>query len=453
MNCKNITSARRFFVENLGCAKNQVDAETIISFLENAGWIFSSADEADLIIINTCGFIQSAKEESIETTISYRETYPDKKIILAGCLAQRYGKELEKSLDEVDGIFGNKSLGEIVKAADNFIEGKKRLIIPPEPLKENTASCSISHQSRFSFPGSAYVKIAEGCNNNCTFCAIPIIRGTLKSRLEDSIIDEIKKLTDNGIFEINLIAQDLASWGLDRKEELTSLIEKITKIKGDFWLRLLYMHPDRFNPALLDIMAEDRRVIPYFDLPFQHASKEILSQMGRKGDSESYLALINNIREKMPHGVLRSTFLVGFPGEKEADYKILKRFIEKARLDWAGFFNYSREEGTKAFHMKQSSEVDSEEAAIKKAEGRVSRLKKLQTRITEENLERFTGETLDILIEEIIPEEELSIGRSYINAPEVDGSVVVLSGDVKPGQVIKCKITRRNSIDLEAAPL
>ena len=458
---------KTFYIENLGCAKNQVDAEAIIKSLTGRGWIYTPADTAGMIIINTCGFIKPAKEESIQTLISFRQQYPDRKIVLAGCLAQRYGEDLSVSLPEADAIFGNRDPEAISLVADDFMEGRKKLYIPEKKSKKPQADAAVNSatdkgcfipahgpQNRISlsFPGSAYVKIAEGCNNNCTFCAIPLIRGPLDSRDENEIIEEIEELTGSGFYEINLIAQDLASFGSDRekKSTLLTLLEKISAIKGNFWIRLLYMHPDKFDKGIYPIMKADRRILPYFDIPFQHASEKILSRMGRKGNHDSYLDLIRDIRANVEGAVIRSTFLLGFPGETNKDILELTDFIKQARLDWAGFFQFSREEGTPAEKMGSGL---SDFILSKKTGKRIALLKELQTSISEENLEKYTGMELDILAEERIEGEEIVLGRGYLNAPDIDGAIIIHSGDVSPGDMIKCRITRRNNLDLEAVPL
>jgi ribosomal protein S12 methylthiotransferase len=413
-----------------------------------------------MIIVNSCGFINPAKEESINTLISFRHQYPDKKIILAGCLAQRYGKELVSSLTEADGIFGNKALHEIAEAADNFIKGLKKIHVPLrsgsiEKLISREKVLKKSSRVSLSFPGSIYVKIAEGCDNNCTYCAIPLIRGKLESRNFKDIIDEIKKVIGQGFFEINLIAQDLASYGNDHagknKQSLINLLEKISSLSGKIWIRLLYMHPDHFDPAVLEIMKSDKRIIPYFDIPFQHASENILRKMGRRGNFSSHLKIIESIRTAIPESVIRSTFLLGFPGEEKKDYLLVKKFLKEAMLDWAGFFSYSKEENTKAFRMGRPAE---NLALAKVTPRRVLALKEYQTEITEKKLARFEGKTLDILVEEEFPEADIALGRGYMNAPDVDGAVIIhINGaqNIKPSKVVKCKITKRNNIDLEAA--
>lgn len=438
---------KTFYIENLGCSKNQVDAEIMITKLSDAGWVYTSVPkEAECIIVNTCGFIEPAKKESIDTTLAYRDYYPDKKIIMSGCFAQRYGQTLLDKLEEVDGIFGNHDLNRITEAVDSAFKGVRRALIPaegdPYPLRT----------SLLSFRGAVNVKIAEGCNHRCSYCAIPLIRGNLRSRSVENIVNEIKSLVKNGSREINLIAQDLAAFGTDRKRnELLSLLESISLVKGHFWVRLLYIYPDDFPFEVLELIARDKRFIPYFDLPFQHASGKVLALMGRKGNSKKYLELIKTIREKLPDAVIRSTFMLGFPGEGKAEREELFEFLKEASLDWAGFFIYSREEDTPAYNMRGAF---LHERAVKAAEKFLPRIENLQESITEKRMERYVGRDLDVLIEEKVTGESLFFGRGYLQAPEVDGNIIVLSDKDRPlGQFIRCKIVRRNAIDLEAVPL
>ena len=445
---------KKVFIENLGCAKNQSDAETILLSLTSKGWSVSDADSADLIIINTCGFIKQAKEESLETLFSFRKQYPDKKILFAGCLAQRYGDEFSQSLTEADAFFGNKNPEAITDVVDDFMSGEKNIYMPEEGTEKRPVS--YPHGSRkkinMSFPGSTYVKIAEGCSNNCSYCAIPLIRGSLHSRKDEYIVEEIKSLLEEGFFEINLIAQDLASYGNDTGESsLKKLLQKISGLRGNFWIRLLYMHPDHFDESLAGIFNSDKRFVPYFDIPFQHASEKRLSRMGRAGNTEVYLGLVEKIRNKFSGAVIRSTFLAGFPGENSGDYRQLRSFIKDADLDWAGFFQYSREDGTRAYDMG-SRYLDY--FSQRKAAARVRELQDLQTEISEKRLEQFIGREFDILTEERIEETGIILGRAYFNAPDVDGVVIVHDdGMYAPGEVVKCRIVKRNNIDLEAVPV
>ncbi|MBN1835637.1 MAG: MiaB/RimO family radical SAM methylthiotransferase, partial [Spirochaetales bacterium] len=298
-----------------------------------------------------------------------------------------------------------------------------------------------------SFPGSVYVKVAEGCSNRCSYCAIPLIRGELVSRPQEEILEEIRRLLEGGAFEIILIAQDLASFGLDRgRGELLALVERISRLPGRFWLRLLYLHPDRLPEGLLELVAADPRLLPYFDLPFQHASSGLLRRMGRRGSSAAYLELVQGIRRRLPEAVLRSTFLVGFPGESREDFQELEAFQQSAELDWVGVFTYSREEGTVAAAL--GPRVPEAEARRRK-----QTLERAQEAITARRLERQVGRVLEVLIEEAVQGEGLYLGRAYLQAPEVDGLVVVKGAGLEAGSVVPVRITGCRGVDLEGAEL
>ncbi|WP_246157009.1 30S ribosomal protein S12 methylthiotransferase RimO [Oceanispirochaeta crateris] len=436
-------SSKTFYVENLGCSKNQVDAETIIAALKAAGWEYcDSPDRAELLIVNTCGFIQSAKEESIQTIFDYRKAFPDRKVLAAGCFAQRYNDELLKMIPELDGVFGNRAPAKIAGMVQGVLSGDKPVYMPEADLS------GPKREDFFNFKGSAFVKISEGCNNRCKFCAIPLIKGDLQSRDMEDVLEEIKDLLNKGIFEINLVAQDLANYGLDKgKRQLKDLLEAISSMRGNFWLRLLYIHPDHFPMEILPIMKSDPRILPYFDIPFQHGDKRVLAKMGRKGDRESYLNLINTLRSEFPQGVIRSSIMTGFPGESKESFAELKRFMEEARLDWVGFFLYSREEGTEAYNYRGS-------LATKLSAGKSSRqkseLEDLQQIITEEQMDRFVGQELTLIVEEKVEGESLYLSRSHFQAPEVDGLVVLRAQGLDAGNVVRARIIKRNGVDLEA---
>lgn len=446
-----------------------------MALLGGAGWLaVETADDADLIIINSCGFIESAKQESINAVLGWRKRYPDKKILLAGCLAQRYAKELAESLPEADLLFGNADLGGIVGAAARALGLKA-----DAAAIRNAAAVSVAGQRPLlSLPGSAYVKINEGCNNRCTFCSIPLIRGNLRSRSIPDILSECRELLGRGIRELCLIGQDIGSYGKDLRTGpetepaaldqgsllpgslLPDLLEALSGLEGDFWVRLLYIHPDNFPLSILDTMERDKRrnpyhprFLPYFDLPFQHGSEKILAAMNRRGNAAAYLSLIETIRSRLPDAVLRSTFLLGFPGETDEDFQALLDFQDKARLDWAGCFAYSREEDTPAYSMK--NRVPKKLAAERK---RI--VEERQADISEKRMDRFVGKEFDVLVEEAIDEEEgLYLGRLYCQAPEVDGAAVIsdtrmASGSdqhLTPGAFVRGRVTGRAGFDLEVA--
>jgi len=437
---------KNFTIENLGCAKNQVDAEVMLRHLEEEGWRYvESHRDADLIIINTCGFIRSAKEEAVETLFGLRDAYPDKKILMAGCFSQRYGLQLQNKLREADGIFGNHDLGRIGAVAEEMLQDKRPVLIP------QTARYSRYRSQLLSYPGSSYIKISEGCNHRCTYCAIPIIRGPLKSIAMEEILEQMKALQQKGVVEFNLIAQDLAAYGTDKgSSDFCLLLRRIGELEGDFWVRLLYIHPDNFPLELLSIMRDDPRILPYFDIPFQHASRKILRRMGRTGSAAQYLDLIRQIRTEFPEAVVRTTFMVGFPGEGRREYRELLRFQEEAALDWAGVFEYSREEGTAAFAMRSAL---GERIGKRTYSRRKNEMEEAQIEISAGRMERFVGTDMRILVEEMIPEENLALGRGFMHAPEVDGTAVILSGAVKPGDWLDMHVLKRNNFDLEVVPL
>jgi ribosomal protein S12 methylthiotransferase len=428
-----------FFIESLGCAKNQVDSEYLIANLEARGlrWV-ANPEEAQIIIVNTCGFITSAKDQSIRTSLSLKDRFPEKKVIMLGCLVQRYGPELEREMGEIDGFVGL-----------NDPEGLWRLLSSGDGGRAasiETDGPRLQSRRRFlSFPGSAYVKVAEGCSNHCSYCAIPLIRGELVSRPAWEIMEEIEELLRRGVVEIVLIAQDLASYGQDRGgRELVALVKSIIRLEQQFWLRLLYLHPDHFPLELLDVVADDPRVLPYFDIPFQHASREVLAKMGRSGSAQRYAKLVRDIRGRIPEAAIRSTFLVGFPGESEDDLEELLSFQRDCALDWVGVFTYSREEGTPAYKLA---------GRVKKtvAEARRRVVEQAQIGISERRLDRQVGRTLDVLVEEGFEGERLYLGRAYLHAPEVDGLVVVKAGSLEPGRIYPMRIEGRAGIDLEAS--
>jgi ribosomal protein S12 methylthiotransferase len=439
-------SGHYLYIENLGCAKNQVDAEILSCSLEKDGWsLTDDAQKADLILVNTCGFIESAREESINTFFELRELNPKARIIVSGCLAQRYGQELSEQLPEADGIFGNRDLKQINGFVEN-LSPKSRLLVPEYPDPDSEI---YDRKELFGYPGSAYLKISEGCNHRCGFCAIPLIRGGLRSRSMDSILDEARTLVARGVREINLIAQDLAAYGTDQggKSRFPELLQKITDIPGDFRVRMLYIHPDAFPFEILDMIRTNPKIIPYFDIPIQHASPALLRPMKRMGDAQVYTDLVSRIRSALPECVIRTTIMLGFPGETDADFDMVYDFVKTNRFNWMGSFVYSREEGTYAWDLTDEKTHD---ALSKVAARRQKKLEKLQEKITSEHLQEFVGREYDVLIEELIEGEDLAIGRIWAQAPEVDGLTVVMGRGMEPGKVYRCGITKVNGVDLEA---
>ena len=452
--------AKTFFLDQHGCAKNQVDGELIISRLVAKGLTrVQEAEKADLIVVNSCGFIESAKKESLDSVMEARTAYPGAKILLAGCLAERYAAVFDKDLPEVDGILGNGDLSLVDAAVDSLFAGSRPVLTAPQK-----GVCCGDRDTLLSFKGSAYVKITEGCDNRCSFCAIPIIRGGLRSRPIADVAGEVRRLVAGGIREINLIGQDLAAYGCGRedgfaaqgKSFLLELLEEVAKIEGDFWVRLLYIHPDHFNPDILDLMKKDSRFLPYFDIPFQSGDDGIIRAMNRRGTAAAYTALVRTIREAFPDSSIRTTFLTGFPGEGEKQAENTCAFLRAIESDWSGCFAYSREEGTPAATMKGR-------VPHKKAAERAARLGQIQDQITERRLKGRVGRTYDVLVEEIIEnkdgtDEGLAIGRAWFEAPEVDGNVVIsydlddgkAVSQIVPGNFVKARAVASSEFDISA---
>ncbi|MFA6821142.1 MAG: 30S ribosomal protein S12 methylthiotransferase RimO [Sphaerochaetaceae bacterium] len=437
---------KNIYIENLGCAKNQVDAEVMAHQLEAGGYtIVKESEDANLILINTCGFIESARQESIETFFELKKAHPTAKIALTGCMAQRYGEELLSSLSEADALFGNRDLGEIVAFVDGLFKGERKVLLPPFPPIEEE---KWQRGDLFNYPGSAYLKLSEGCNHRCRYCAIPLIRGSLRSRPFDEIIEEAHELVKRGIKEINVIGQDLAAYGLDQGEALfIPLLKELVALEGEFKLRLLYIHPDFFPQDLINLIANEAKIIPYFDLPFQHAHRAVLEKMGRKGDKGTYLNLIREIRERLPEATIRSTFLLGFTGENRETIATLREFIEEAQIDWVGFFTYSREEETPSYNDSSTLKY---RRVVKRSQKWQKELQALQQTITTRRLERLVGTEQDVLVEELVEGEDLAIGRTMHQAPEVDGLTVIMARNLTAGSVVRCGIRRVNGVDLEA---
>ena len=436
---------RSIFIANLGCAKNQVDAETLMELLKHQGWrVVLEATDADTIFVNSCGFIEAAKTESIDTVLDYCDRFPDAAVVLGGCMAQRYAEELEAELPEVRAIVGNRDLYALSRRLGALVDGEGRVFAPAGLSSPEEASPRRSHL--LSMPGSAYVKIAEGCDKGCTFCAIPSIRGRRKSRSPEDVAAEVRDLYDRGVLEVTLVAQDLGSYGGDLGSGLPELLRLIGPMDPERWIRMLYLYPESITDELLSIIAEHPSILPYFDVPFQHADPTVLGRMGRGGTGEEALRSVERIRRVLPDAVLRSSLMVGFPGEGDEEFDRLESFVRKAEIDWLGVFEFSPEEGTAAADFHKGS------ARVSKAlRGERRRaLERIQTGIAARRLERFVGTRQRVLIEEPFEDEPLALGRAYAHAPEVDGAVVVHGPPAPTATFQECKIVGVAGLDLQA---
>ena len=423
-------------IVSLGCAKNQVDAEMLLYSLREKGFqIVSDPADADAVIVNTCGFIESAKQESIDEIIelgALKREGKIKAIVVTGCLAERYQHEMTKQLYEIDaavGIGANKKIADIVLEA---LEGKKVEIFP-DKLELPMSGGRIQSTPFY----TAYLKIAEGCDNRCTYCAIPLIRGGFRSREPEDVLKEAGWLAEKGVKELNVIAQDTTRYGEDiyGTPQLAKLLRDLCKIDGFRWIRVLYCYPDRVTDELIDVIASGEKIVNYIDLPLQHCNGEILRRMNRRGDRESLTALLNKIKERIPGVVLRSTFITGFPGETEEQFEELAEFADEIQFQRLGCFAYSQEEDTPAAEMPDQvdEEVRQERADI---------IMEQQQNVMAAFCESLIGTEIEVLVEGFDRLAGCFFGRSYADAPEVDGNVFFTCGSVKPqpGDFVKVKI-------------
>ena len=439
-----MSQKHKIFLISLGCSKNLVDSENILGLLENRGFVLvSGIEEAEVAIINTCGFIQSAVEESIDTILDVAAQKKKgilKKIFVLGCFVQRYGSKLPREIPEVDGWLGT---GEIHRIADILDENSGSSPLFQIGRPKYLADHRTPRRQTTPFY-SAYLKIAEGCSHRCTFCTIPSLRGPLRSRDSESIILEAEGMIERGVKEINLIAQDTTMYGRDVEGSLhlEDLLERLSQIPGVGWIRLLYSHPNRISGQLLDLLNGENGICPYLDLPLQHVNDNILKAMGRDMNSESPMSIIEKIRSRTSHLSLRTTLMVGFPGETDAMFEELYRFVETAAFDHLGTFIYSQEKGTPAARLVKRVEREV-------AEERLDAPMKLQAGISKEKNEMMVGKTVTILNEGVSPETDLLLtGRTQGMAPEVDGQVLINKGQGRVGEFVKVRITEAHAYDL-----
>ena len=429
------------WLSTLGCAKNQVDSEKITAMLAEAGYLAAnSPDEADVVMVNTCAFIDAARRESVETILELEDVMaPDARLVVLGCMAQRFGTDVAEALPEVDAILGLDRYGELPGTLGE-LTGWQPVSLQAGPA-DRSSNFDILHS--INRPAQtlpyAYVKTAEGCDKTCAFCAIPLIRGKQRSRRPSEIRDEMAGLAAGGVSEIVLVAQDLAAYGRDIEAPggITDLLRFVSDVEGVVRLRLLYLYPTEIRQSLIDEMAANPLIADYFDLSLQHAAGRLLRSMRRPGSTEKHLALIERIRAAAPHAALRSSFIVGFPGETEDDVEELADFIEAAGLDWAGFFPYSPEEGTSAVDLDGAVPHD-------EAMARLRHVSAAQDDATAAANLAQVGEVLDVLIDQV--EDGVPVGRSYREAPDIDGMIVLDSGT--PGEWVRAEIVGSYGTDL-----
>ena len=429
---------------SLGCDKNLVDSEKMLGALTAGGYeLTDDEQEAEIAVINTCCFIEDAKKESIETIFEltpYKEAGTLKAIIVTGCMAQRYREEIEAEIPEVDAIVGTTGYDEIVAACDAALSGRHTAVV-----KDASTDPAMKEKRVVTTGGFfAYLKIAEGCDKHCTYCAIPKMRGSYRSFPMEELLAEARDLADRGVRELILVAQETTLYGTDLygRKCLHELLRKLVRIEGIRWIRLLYCYPEEIYPELIDVIAEEPKICHYLDLPIQSASDTVLRRMNRKTDRQELRELILTLRERIPDIVLRTTLITGFPGETEEEHEETLRFVEEMRFDRLGVFLYSKEEGTPAERMHPQIRK-----YVKKR--RMNEIMKLQQKISLEKNEARIGEELEAFVEGALPEEGVCVTRTYGDAPQVDGCLFLnTERTLMTGDIVRVRVTGASEYDL-----
>ena len=436
-------TAKILFV-SLGCDKNRVDAEKMLGLLGLSGYeVTDDESQADVIIVNTCSFISDAKQESIDTILqmaSWKKSGRCKALIATGCMAQRYADEIREQLPEVDAIVGTTAYDSIAEVVDRALQGERS-----ERL-DDLKKIALPEGRRVLTTGGhfAYLKIAEGCDKHCTYCAIPSMRGPFRSVPMEELVDEAKRLAGDGVKELILVAQETTLYGTDLygRKCLHELIHELAKIDGIVWIRVLYCYPEEIYDGLIECMKSEKKLVHYLDLPIQHSNDQILRRMGRRTSEADLRRIIRKLRDEVPDIILRTTLICGFPGESEEQFEDLCRFINEMEFDRLGVFTYSQEEGTPAALM--DGQIDEETKLTRRDE-----LMELQQEISADLNERMKGREIDVLIEGYVPNENVYIGRGYGDAPDVDGFIFVSSEEnLETGDFVRVKITGASEYDL-----
>jgi ribosomal protein S12 methylthiotransferase len=435
--------SQKVHLVSLGCARNLVDSEVMLGSLLKEGWEHThEVDEADAVIVNTCGFIQSAKEESIDTILNFAEKKRQSanfKLVVTGCLSQRYKTQLAKGLPEVDFFLGTDQFANIQSYLEAPLE-KGTVIAKRSHYLYNEDVARVNTLSKH----SAYVKVAEGCQHNCAFCIIPAIRGRLRSRTLSSIVNEVQSLVQGGVKEIILIAQDLAAYGRDKgQDDLVPMLKELVSIENLQWVRLLYVYPENITDEFIDLLASEPKIVKYLDIPVQHASDRILKAMNRCLTTEEMTSVFARLRARVPGLAIRTTVMVGFPGETEEDCEELAQFVQAQRFEHLGCFTYSPEEGTVAARMKEQIEDD-----VKAA--RFDKIMRLQQVVSAELLKTKIGTHVDAILERFDPNVSAWVGRTSTQAPDIDGTIRVFGAmEAKAGDIVRVAITASSEYDLE----
>jgi len=429
---------------SLGCPKNLCDTEVMLRRLMDAGYEITPEETlADVVIINTCAFIESAKNEAIDNILDIawlKENHHLKGIIVTGCLAERYREQIAEEMPEVDAVVGIGSQAKIVDAVKHILDGAANTYTSFDDME----TAPLGGDRLVTTGELAYLKIAEGCDNRCTYCAIPLIRGKMRSRTVEDIIAEAKELDSLGVKELCVVAQDTTAYGIDLYGEykLPELLEKLVAETSIPWIRLLYLYPDKITPELLEVIRDNDRILSYFDIPIQHVSENVLRRMARRGGSAAVRNAVKMIREMIPDATIRTTAIVGFPGETEEDFCELCEFVAETKFDRFGAFTYSREEDTPAYDFDDQIDEDVKQE-------RYDILMRTQVDISAAKLEEMIGKTVEVFCEGFDPVAETHYGRSRADAPEIDGKVYFWSDRKIPeGEIIEVKITESMDFDL-----
>ena len=431
-------------IVSLGCSKNLVDSEYLIGMLVNSNKfeITNLLEEAEVIIINTCGFIGDAKEESIQNILEiseYKKSGNLKKLIVAGCLAQRYSDEIIKEMPEVDGVIGTGEIDKILELVDEIFQEKKVTKVEKLDFLGNSKTPRILTTN----PHTAYLKIAEGCNRRCTYCIIPQLRGELRSRKIEDIVEEATLLAKAGVKEINLLAQEITEYGLDLylKKALPDLLRELVKVEGIKWIRCYYMFPNSLTEEMIEVIKNEDKICNYFDVPIQHISSNILKNMKRANSGEQIKEILKKIRKEIPDSTIRTTVIVGFPGETEEEFQELKEFIKEFNFNYVGIFKYSQEEDTVAYSLpNQVSEEIKEKRWVE--------LTNLQSNLVEMRNRSLIGTELEVMIDSISDESDYMLeGRTQGQALEIDGKVLTNDGTAQPGDIVKVLVEQNFDYD------
>ena len=440
-------AGKRVGVVSLGCPKNLVDTEKMLGqFLQQGYSLTTDPEEADLLVVNTCGFKADAETESrgaIAAMAEIKSRHPGQRLVVTGCLSQRYGAVLAQEIPGIDVLVGSAQYEQLLPLiATNHNTGGATLAV--EPISPTVSAAEEPARLLTTPAHTAYVKIAEGCNNPCAFCIIPQLRGRFRSRPLEEIAAEVLQLSQQGVVEINLVSQDTTLYGRDLSPRLSlaDLLRRLAQVEGIAWIRCLYLYPTLITPALLEVMSREEKVLPYLDMPLQHSHSAVLARMKRTERAKSIQQLLKQIRRQLPQASLRTTVIVGFPGESKKEFRHLYRFVGQGWFDHLGVFTYSDEQGTAAYHLP-------DKVAPKTARKRQKALMLLQQRISRKKLKAQRGQTLAVLVDGVSAEHpSLLLGRSMAQAPEVDGLVYINAGQPQPGSIVPVSITETYEYDL-----